>query len=92
MTQASGVREIRAIPAPLGRRAASMLVDLAIVGAMVGLYLAVALAVTGLRVPKTNLDGLDALGGLPAVSIGAGDAGTPPPAYSPGSGLLDDRA
>ncbi len=53
----------RAQPAPLWRRALALAVDAAAIGALVSLYLVIALAVTGLKPPTSHLSGLDAVMG-----------------------------
>jgi len=57
----SGVREIRAVPAPLWRRTIASLVDLSLVLALVGLYLLIATAIVGTEGLSTKLEGLDGL-------------------------------
>lgn len=55
------VAELKARPAPAWRRIGAWAIDVAVVGAVVGLYFLAASAIIGAEVPPTELTGLDAL-------------------------------
>lgn len=55
-----GMIEIRARPAALWRRVIAFVVDTAAVAGVVALYLFAALAITGLKLPSSEMNGLDA--------------------------------